>query len=399
MMRVYTKYIRTDRRKPKGFFTFYLLPFTSLLSCLSCFLFLSVSLISAQSGGTFEIRKSVIANGGGSASGGMFSLDSTIAEPVAGTVSSGGHFSLTGGYRAGSAPVTAQNFAVFDFDGDGRTDASVFRPNPTNLLDNPAPEGSSSQWWLLRSSDQGTLGLTFGFPTDQLVPADFTGDGKADIAFFRPSTGQWFVLRSEDLTFFAFPFGASGDIAAPGDFDGDGTADPAVFRPSSGTWFIFRSSDQQISSIPFGVSVDRPIVADYDGGGKADVAVFRTTDNKIWLLRSTLGVKAYQFSSPGDRTAVGDWTGDGKADVAFYRPSDSSWFVIRSEDDSFFSFPWGVSGDIPVPGDYDGDSRTDPAIWRPSDRTWYIFGSTNGFEAINFGATGDVPLPSSVSVN
>ncbi|MCO6511777.1 MAG: hypothetical protein J5I65_13385, partial [Aridibacter famidurans] len=129
-----------------------------------------------------------------------------------------------------------------------------------------------------------------------------------------------------------------------------------------------------------------------------DVAVFRSPDSQFWLLRSTLGVKAYQFGAPGDRTAVGDWTGDGRADVAFYRPSDSSWFVIRSEDDSFFSFPWGVAGDIPAPGDYGGDSRTDPAIWRPGDRTWYIFGTTSGFEAINFGAAGDVPVPSSVSV-
>ncbi|HUF02607.1 MAG TPA: VCBS repeat-containing protein [Aridibacter sp.] len=392
---------RRIRQERKTFFTFNfsLFPFSpSYLSCLSCFLLL-VTIGLPQSGGQFEIRKSVITSGGGVTSGGAFSLDSTIGEAVAGTQSSGGPFSLTGGFRAGSAPVTETGFAVFDFDGDGRTDASVFRPSPSNLLDNPSPEGSSSQWWLLRSSDQGTLGLTFGAPSDYIVPADYTGDGKADIAFFRPSTGSWFILRSEDFTYFAFPFGSDGDIPAPGDFDGDGKADPAVFRPSSGTWFILRSSDSQVSVIPFGVSADKPIVADYDGDGMDDVAVFRSPDSQFWLLRSTLGVKAYQFGAVGDRTAVGDWTGDGRADVAFYRPSSSEWFVIRSEDDSFFSFPWGVPGDIPAPGDYDGDGRTDPAIWRPGDRTWYIFGSTNGFEAINFGATGDVPVPSSVSVN
>lgn len=285
----------------------------------------------------------------------------------------------------------------FDFDGDGKTDVSVFRPSPQNLLGNATPEGSSSQWWLLRSSDQAALGLTFGAPTDFVVPADFTGDGKADIAFWRPSTGQWFILRSEDLTYYAFPFGGSGDIPAPGDFDGDGKADPAVFRPSSGTWYILRSSDQQVASVPFGISADKPIVADYDGDGKDDIGVFRSTENQFWLLRSTDGLKAYQFSSPGDQTAVGDWTGDGRADVAFFRPSDSSWFVIRSEDDSYFSFPWGSAGDIPAPGDYDGDGKTDPAVWRPADSTWYILGSTNGFEAVNFGAAGDIPVPSSVS--
>ncbi|REJ79317.1 MAG: hypothetical protein DWQ47_00830 [Acidobacteria bacterium] len=277
----------------------------------------------------------------------------------------------------------------FDFDGDGATDVSIFRPNSQ----------PGSQWWFLRSSDQGTRGLQFGTANDVPVAADFTGDGKTDIAFWRPPTGEWFILRSEDDSFFAFPFGANGDIPAPGDFDGDGIADPAVFRPSAGTWFVFRSLDSQISVIPFGVATDQPIVADYDGDGTDDVGVFRAPDNQFWLLRSTLGVKAFQFGAPGDRTAIGDWTGDGKADVAFFRPSSSEWYVIRSEDDSFFAFPWGADGDIPAPGDYDGDGKVDPGVWRPSDSTWYIFGSSSGFEAVPFGVNGDVPLPSSVSVN
>ncbi|QQS40050.1 MAG: hypothetical protein IPM63_11830 [Acidobacteriota bacterium] len=282
----------------------------------------------------------------------------------------------------------ATSAAVFDFDGDGSTDVSVFRPNSQ----------PTAQWWLLRSSDSGTRGLAFGTSTDVPVAADFTGDGKTDVAFWRPSTGEWFILRSEDDSFFAFPFGSNGDIPAPGDFDGDGKADPAVYRPSSGTWFIVRSSDGGLSVVPFGVAADQPIVADYDGDGKDDVGVYRAPDNQFWLLRSTDGVKAFQFGAPGDRTAVGDWTGDGKADVAFFRPSTSEWYVIRSEDDSFFAFPWGATGDISSPGDFDGDGKFDPAVWRPSDRTWYIFGTTSGFEAVQFGSNGDVPLPSSVSV-
>ncbi|HUF04294.1 MAG TPA: FG-GAP-like repeat-containing protein [Aridibacter sp.] len=296
-------------------------------------------------------------------------------------------------------PVTdPTGTTVFDFDGDGITDVSVFRPSPGSLAENAGPEGSSAQWWVLRSSDQGTKGLQFGNADDIPTAADFTGDGKTDVAFWRPSTGEWFILRSEDDSFFAFPFGSDGDIPAPGDFDGDGLADAAVFRPSSGTWFILRSSDSGVSVVPFGIAEDKPTVADFDGDGMDDIAVFRPSVSQWWQLRSTAGVKAYQFGSQGDRTTVGDWTGDGKADVAFFRPSSAEWYVIRSEDDSYFAFPWGAAGDIPSPGDYDGDGVTDPAIWRPSDRTWYIFGSTNGFEAVLFGATGDVPLPSSVSV-
>ncbi len=277
----------------------------------------------------------------------------------------------------------------FDFDGDSKTDLSIFRPNSQ-----PA-----AQWWFLRSSDHETRGLQFGNAEDIPGAADFTGDGKTDIAFWRPSTGQWFILRSEDDSFYAFLFGGTGDIPAPGDFDGDGKADPAVYRPSAGRWFILRSSDSGVSAVPFGVAEDKPTVADFDGDGKDDVAVYRPSVNQWWQLRSTAGVLGIQFGTAGDRTAIGDYTGDGKADVAFFRPSSGEWYVIRSEDNSFFAFPWGFGTDLPVPGDYDGDGLTDAAVWRESNATWYINGSTSGAQFIAFGSAGDVPLPTSVSAN
>jgi len=43
--------------------------------------------------------------------------------------------------------------------------------------------------------------MTFGIGTYKAVPGDYTGDGKADVAFWRSSTSEWFVLRSEDLPY------------------------------------------------------------------------------------------------------------------------------------------------------------------------------------------------------
>jgi cytochrome c peroxidase len=269
-----------------------------------------------------------------------------------------------------------------DFDGDGKTDVSIFRP-------------SLGQWWYLRSSDGGHNGFQFGEGSDKPVVGDYTGDGKADIAFFRPSTGFWYILRSEDLTFYAFPFGLETDIPAPGDFDGDGLTDAAVFRPSTGYWFILQSTGGVVAK-QFGAAGDIPQVADYDGDGKDDVAVFRpngATGAEWWLDRSSAGVFGTQFGQATDRPVVGDYTGDGKADVAFWRPSDGFWYVLRSEDYSFFAAPFGAPGDVPAPGDYDGDGIADFAVFRPSAATWFVLRSSEGMMYSFFGADGDVPLP------
>jgi len=116
-----------------------------------------------------------------------------------------------------------------------------------------------------RSATLRTAGLfaaTFGASTDKAVLGDWTGDGKADVAFFRSSAGSWFVLRSEDTSFFSFPFGTATDTPAPGDYDGDGKIDAAVFRSSTGQWFVNRSSGGvDISS--FGSAGDQPVAGAY----------------------------------------------------------------------------------------------------------------------------------------
>jgi hypothetical protein len=70
------------------------------------------------------------------------------------------------------------------------------------------------------------------------VPGDYDGDGDTDAAIFRPSTGQWYMRNIGN-----FYYGVNGDIPAPGDYDGDGDTDAAIFRPSSGRWFILNQGD------------------------------------------------------------------------------------------------------------------------------------------------------------
>ncbi len=57
--------------------------------------------------------------------------------------------------------------------------------------------------------------MTFGFATDLPVPADYDGDGKADIAVFR--NGIWYIQRSRD-GFTGVAFGEATDKPAPNAF-------------------------------------------------------------------------------------------------------------------------------------------------------------------------------------
>ncbi|MCW5958540.1 MAG: VCBS repeat-containing protein [Pyrinomonadaceae bacterium] len=284
-----------------------------------------------------------------------------------------------GGSDIGAFEFNPRDLGYFDFDGDQKTDLSIFRP-------------SVGEWWYLKSSDAGNGAFQFGSSSDKIVPGDYTGDGKADIAFFRPSSGEWYILRSEDFSFYSFPFGTSNDIPVPADYDGDLKVDAAVFRPSTAEWFVNRSTGGATLST-FGAAGDRPVPADYDGDGNADLAIFRPSNGTWWMNRSQLGVVVATFGVSTDKTVQGDYTGDGKADVAFFRPSTQEWFVLRSEDSSFYSFPYGATGDIPAPGDYDGDGKYDSAVFRPSNNTWFLLRSTAGSVGIGFGATNDVPVP------
>jgi uncharacterized delta-60 repeat protein len=276
--------------------------------------------------------------------------------------------------------VTAR--PLFDFDGDGKADVSVYR-------------ASTNTWYRILSGNSSISQNNFGIANDIPVPADFDGDGKTDLAIFRPSTGTFWYQSSINNAQIANQWGQSGDIPRPSDFDGDGKADFIIFRPSENNWYRLGSTGQ-VSNKGFGAVGDKPVIGDFDGDGKSDVAIFRPSSGDWWYQSSINNAQlATHFGASTDIPSPADFDGDGKTDFAVFRPSTGVWYILNSSTGSATIVQFGIAEDKPVPADYDGDGKSDIAVFRPSTGLWYLLRSTSGFSALQFGISSDVPLPNS----
>lgn len=269
-----------------------------------------------------------------------------------------------------------------DFDGDLKTDFSVFRP-------------SNGFWYMLNSSNGAFRGQQFGQAGDIPTPEDYDADNVTDISVFRPSSGIWYFINSSNNTFNARQFGQNGDIPAAGDYDGDRKADFVVFRPSNGFWYLSNSGGGAVPPLQFGQNGDIPVPGDYDGDGKFDIAVWRPSDG-VWyrLSSSNRSFSVVRFGTTGDIPAQGDFDGDGRTDQTVFRPSNGIWYILPSTSGMFRGIQFGQNGDIPAVGNYDGDALDDIGLYRPSTGIWYVLQSSNGsMKAARFGALEDLPLP------
>jgi len=279
-----------------------------------------------------------------------------------------------------SAPLRNR---VSDFDGDGKTDLSVFRP-------------ASGAWQVQTSGNGAEATRNFGVAGDVVVTGDYDGNGRSEFAVFRPSDGIWY-LQTGPSTYSETHWGLAEDIPVAADYDADGRTDIAVFRPSNGVWYILQST-LGIRVVQWGFGTDKPVIGDFEGDGKADITVWRPSEGIWYILQSSSSLpKYYQFGMLGDRPLSADFDGNGITDFAVFRPSNGAWYITDPTAGTARGYQWGLGDDIPIPADYDGDAKADITVFRPSSNEWYRVSSIDGsVHQRTFGLAGDRPSPASV---
>ena len=215
------------------------------------------------------------------------------------------------------------------------------RAQPTSRFGGPG----DGNWYVLGGQNSQQVTVSWGGQSgDKTVPGDYDGDGKTDFSIYRPANpptttvATWYILTSStgDSQYLAPEWATANDVPVAGDFDGDGKTDLAAYRTTTGHWYIYRSSDQQTIDATWGNSGDVPAPADYDGDGKTDIAVWRSSDQTFYSINSSDG--GYKVGSMGHSGAIvsGDYYGDGKADFALFDTSAntglSPWQKLMTQD-------------------------------------------------------------------
>lgn len=285
----------------------------------------------------------------------------------------------------GALQLDIQPFYIYqgaDYDADGKTDVSVFRPSTGDWHVDGTTRDSLWHW-----GANGDIPLVMArgvyYPTTSV---------------FRPSTSTWYIAAGVGGSTILHA-GAPGDIPVPENYYGD-HSNIAVFRPSTGVWYMHNFATEEFEQYRFGLQGDIPVPGQYSPDPYADIAVFRPSNgNWYFNIRQNGNMqgtfKAIRFGQQGDKPVPADYDGDGLLDIAAYRPSTGTWWINLSNGGETIALRWGIAEDIPTVGDYDGDGAADFAVFRPSNSTWYIRRSLDGMADVRrFGLPGDIPITS-----
>ncbi|MFQ3858036.1 SpvB/TcaC N-terminal domain-containing protein, partial [Leptospira kirschneri] len=148
---------------------------------------------------------------------------------------------------------------------------------------------------------------------------DYNGDGRTDISLYDSRSGKWFVgenhrnpNKNDSVTFqmqwklykvFTTPEQSLfGHDRFSGDFNGDGFSDFLLFDRSNGEWTLGETGDGTInfkiwSRTPQFKTVTRWLQGDFNGDGRTDIGFYSESDGKFWIGEATQNGFRYKIYS------------------------------------------------------------------------------------------------------
>lgn len=265
------------------------------------------------------------------------------------------------------------------------------------------------------------------------VPADYgtlyngPADGRADLAI-KDSSGMWAIDYAENGfgTFdqILYGYGFSNAVPWPADYDGDGRADLSVrTNDGSGAWYFDYSSDgfggwnipctngcpctvQPGAGYPiygYGGGLDTPAIGDFNGDSCADISVKDQTGNWYFDLSGdgfgwqppctgcAVPLPGYGNYNHHPIVANYDPDFDDKADLAVHTP-DGYWAIDFAADGfgtwntfPFYHAGWGSGAAKLVPGHYTSTSGNLDQGIKTNFGYWYLDSASTGYG--NYDAT------------
>ena len=198
-------------------------------------------------------------------------------------------------------------------------------------------------------------------------PLDFDGDGRRDIAHWRPPSwlgapGRFVVLLSGNgfNSGFMVVFGGLGDIPVLADYNGDGRTDVAVYQPGGGL-----NRDDPTSTAAYWRWCPTAVPAESTSCTDPPAPV--------------------QFGRRGDTPQPGlEFDGQPGDELSIYRPASGTWHFRNISGSLSDSRAIGHvrGGVVPMAGLYDCDAKTDLAVYEPSTAQFKLLGSENAWTTL-----------------
>lgn len=260
-----------------------------------------------------------------------------------------------------------------DLDGDGKTDLVVGVDGGVKLLRNQSAAGAYDFVVLPGLA----LSLGSGIYPFGITVVDYDRDGDLDIVVcdhvggglhLLPGTATPFVFDAEQVIQLG---GGLVDVVAA-DFTGDGRQDLAVSRSGESDILVLRNDGttfSQLFDVDVGQSPNYLVTADFNRDGRADLVVSNAGSGTITVLFGTAtGFTSQDYAAGSTPTALlaRDLTNDGIADILVTSLVSGDFRVMVGDGSGSFpllpTFPGTLGASDAVLQDMDADGRPELLI-------------------------------------